>query len=39
MGLGVKAGVLLILPAFFGSVQYNYGTIMLIKSFAIVTGF
>jgi uncharacterized membrane protein len=39
MGLGIKAGVLLILPAFLGSIQYNFGTIMLTKSLVIILGF
>lgn len=39
MGLGVKAGVILILPGFLGSIQYNHGTIVLIKSLIIIFGF
>jgi len=39
MALGVKAGVLLILPAFLGQIQYNYGTIQLIKCIVLLFGF
>ena len=39
MGLGVKAGVILILPGFLGSIQYNHGTIALIKSLVLIVGF
>ena len=39
MGLGVKAGVILILPGFLGSLQYNHGTLVLIKSIVIILGF
>ena len=39
MGLGVKAGVILILPGFLGSIQYNHGTIVLIKSLILILGF
>lgn len=34
--LSIKAGVLLLLPAFLGQMQYNYGTLTLIKSIAII---
>lgn len=39
LGLSVKAGVLLLLPAFLGQMQYNYGTVNLIKSIVIIIGF
>jgi Gpi18-like mannosyltransferase len=39
LGLSVKAGVLLLLPAFLGQMQYNYGTVNLLKSIAIIIGF
>ena len=39
MGLGVKAGVILILPGFLGSIQYNHGTLILIKSLILIVGF
>ena len=39
MGLGVKAGVILILPGFLGSIQYHYGTTALLKAMAIILGF
>ncbi len=39
MGLGVKAGVILILPGFLGSIQYNHGTLVLIKSLIFILGF
>lgn len=39
MGLGIKAGVILILPGFLGSIQYNHGTIALVKSLLIIIGF
>ena len=36
MGLGVKAGVLLLIPGFLGSIQYNHGTITLIKAIVFI---
>lgn len=39
LGLSVKAGVLLLLPAFLGQMQYNYGTVNLIKSIALILAF
>lgn len=38
MGVGVKAGLLLIIPAFLGSVQLNYGTIKLITCIGVIVG-
>lgn len=39
LGLSVKAGVLLLLPAFLGQMQYNYGTVNLLKSIALIIAF
>lgn len=39
MGLGVKAGVILLLPGFLGSIQYNHGTIVLLKCLVLIIGF
>ena len=39
LALSVKAGVLLLLPAFMGQAHYNHGTIVLIKTLVIVIGF
>tara|TARA_B110000285_G_C15125383_1_gene619855 strand:- start:692 stop:1102 length:411 start_codon:yes stop_codon:yes gene_type:complete len=38
MGLGIKAGVLLTLPGFFGWVQYQHGTIKLALTVLIFLG-
>mmetsp|Transcript_1806 Transcript_1806/g.2400 ORF Transcript_1806/g.2400 Transcript_1806/m.2400 type:complete len:270 (+) Transcript_1806:2487-3296(+) len=38
LGWSVKAGVILILPAFLGSIQYSHGTITLVKGIAILIG-
>jgi len=34
--LSIKAGVLLLMPAFLGQMQYNFGTVNLIKSIIII---
>lgn len=39
LALSVKAGVILLLPAFFGSIQYNFGTRTLLKCLILVAGF
>lgn len=39
MALGVKAGVILLLPGLLGQIQYNHGTIKLLLSIAIIVGF
>ena len=39
LALSVKAGVILILPAFLGSIQQVFGTRTLIASLAIILGF
>ena len=39
IALSVKAVVLLLLPAFLGQVQYNHGTLTLLKTLVIVIGF
>ena len=39
LALSIKAGVILILPAFLGSIQYNYGTRTLLKSVLIIFAF
>lgn len=39
LGMSVKAGILLILPSFLGSIQYNYGTLTLLKSIFIIVVF
>lgn len=36
MSLGIKCGVYLMLPAFLGSIQYNYGFIKLMLSLAVM---
>lgn len=39
MGMGVKAGLLLIIPGFLGSIQLNYGLSKLVLSVLIIVGF
>ena len=39
LGLSIKAGVILLLPAYLGLLQYNYGTIKLLTCSAIIVGF
>jgi len=39
LGLSVKAGIVLFLPAFLGSIQYNHGTFTLISAIVIIAGF
>lgn len=39
MALSVKAGVILLIPALLGQVQYNHGTIMLLTCLAVIIGF
>ena len=39
LGLSVKAGLILLIPGFFGQMHYNFGTIKLIISFVIIMGF
>lgn len=39
MALGVKAGVILLLPGLLGQIQYNHGTIKLLICFTIIIGF
>lgn len=36
MGLGLKAGVMLILPSYLGSIQYAYGTVTLFKCIFVI---
>jgi hypothetical protein len=36
LGLGIKAGVLLIIPGFLGSVQMNYGIVKLLGCIIII---
>jgi hypothetical protein len=39
VALSMKAGVLFVLPGFMGSIQYNFGTITLIKSILVLFAF
>ena len=39
LGLSIKAGLLLVIPAFLGSIHFNHGTIVLITSLVIIVGF
>ena len=39
LALSIKAGVILLLPAFLGSIQLNFGTRSLLKSIVIIVGF
>lgn len=39
LSISMKAGSLLIIPAFLGSIQLNYGTRTLLKSLVIIIGF
>lgn len=39
MALGIKAGVILIIPALLGSVMYNHGLFKLILSILVIIGF
>jgi hypothetical protein len=39
MAIGIKAGALLMIPAFLGSIQYNYGIVKLAKSIIIIVAF
>ena len=36
MGLGLKAGVMLMLPSYLGSIQYGYGTLTLFKCIFVI---
>ena len=38
-GLSLKAGVMLLVPAFLGSIQYGWGTWKLLGSISIIIGF
>ena len=38
-GLSLKAGVMLLVPAFLGSIQYGWGTWKLLASIIIIIGF
>lgn len=39
LALSVKAGVILLLPAFLGQLQYNFGTVKLVICLSIIVGF
>lgn len=39
IGFGIKAGAILLIPAMFGMIQYNHGTIQLIKSVVTFVAF
>jgi len=39
LSLSVKAGVILLIPGFLGSIQLNHGTIKLITCLIIIVGF
>jgi uncharacterized membrane protein len=39
LGLSIKAGAMLLMPAFFGWVQYQHGMVTLLKSILIVVCF
>ena len=39
LSLSVKAGVMLMLPAFLGQMQYNFGTVNLVKSIVLLVSF
>lgn len=39
LGLSVKAGLLLLIPGFLGSIQMNHGTIKLIMCILLIIGF
>jgi len=39
LGLSVKAGMLLIIPAFLGSIQMNHGTIKLVTCIGLIIAF
>ena len=39
LGLSVKAGMLLLIPSFLGSIQMNHGTIKLVTCIVLIIGF
>ena len=39
LGLSIKAGLLLIIPAFLGSIHFNHGTLVLLACLLIILGF
>lgn len=39
ISLGMKAGVILMIPAMLGQIQYNHGTLMLLTCTSIILGF
>lgn len=39
VGLSMKAGVMLLLPSFLGSIQYAFGTKKLVLSLIVILGF
>lgn len=39
LGLSIKAGLYLLMPAFLGSIHFNHGTKVLITSLALIVGF
>ena len=39
LGMSIKAGVVLLLPAFLGQMQYNHGTKELLKSVSLIVSF
>ena len=39
LGLSMKAGLILLMPAFLGSVHFNHGTVVLVSSLLLIVGF
>jgi len=39
LALSIKAGVILLLPGFLGQIQYNYGTLTLLKCITVLVAF
>jgi len=39
LGLSLKAGVMLLVPAFLGSIQYGWGTLKLLAAIVIILAF
>ena len=39
LGLSMKAGLILLMPAFLGSLHFNHGTVVLVSSLLLIVGF
>ena len=39
VGLSLKAGVMLLVPAFLGSIQYGWGTLKLLSAITLIVAF